>query len=128
ALLEIELDLGSFELPRAIALRARRKEKRRQRQLALPAGDENVAARAAGGLRRDLEAGFTEGDALVYPIEYRVLTEDARVRALVDNAARELDPLLGDAGPVAGQDPVAVLDADVARDLGSRRRAGIEPL
>src|SRR5690606_19088299 len=57
ALLEVELDLGPLELPGAIALRAGGKEERRQRQPALAAADQDVVARSAGGLGRNLEAG-----------------------------------------------------------------------
>src|SRR5690606_10789321 len=47
ALLEVELDLGALELPRAVPLGARREEERRQGQPALGAADEDVLAGAA---------------------------------------------------------------------------------
>src|SRR5690606_38443816 len=83
ALLEVELDLGALDLPRAVPLRARREEERRQGQPALAAADEDVLAGAARRSGRNLEAGRAEEDALLAPIEHGVFPEDIRLRALV---------------------------------------------
>src|SRR5690606_39674760 len=84
ALLEVELDLGPVEPPRPVAFRACREEERRQRQPPLGAADDDVLARSARGPRRNLEAGLAEENALVEPVEDRVLPVDARLGTLVE--------------------------------------------
>src|SRR5690606_9709413 len=120
---DVELDVGCEQLPRAVAFGARREEDRRHVERALDAADRDLARGASSGPSEDVESGLAEIDALIALVEDRVGAEHRDRGISVAHATFDLDTprLRVDRRPLAADLAVAVADRDVVRHLRAGR-------